>query len=431
MASKSIKVPQPAFSDWIIKKRQAFDLSPGCLKEKADSQISERTLKYLEGGRKDSFSEYTLSVLARCLDLSFPELLQEIDALQNNASRNGILREKLKSNKTGLLLLSSALLALFLFFVLRNSHFKTLFLDGEPQHDSAVYDNGMGRLQDVLVHRDYPHIFIAYDGRGNILWQRNLKTKVQKVEPADLDGDGSSEVLAATLKHGPEDKGERPGWLFLYDETGELITELNLWKSSIYPAEEPYANVQDFKIVDLENDGVLEIVAIVRGYQYYPSRLAVLHYNDSKLTEIKSYWNPGYLLKLFIEDVNNDGFPEIICTGVNNDFKRVSDFQLDDNVFSIFMLDGRSILGQAPPYLGSEPHGGQLWYRYITPSGSYRSEIVEVMFMGEGEKTIYVELRDSCIYYLNYYGEIVERFEGDICKWETELHLVSNEKSWE
>jgi hypothetical protein len=39
---------------------------------------------------------------------------------------------------------------------------------------------------------------------------------------------------------------------------------------------------------------------------------------------------------------------------VNNDFKRVHEFRLNDNEYSIFMLEGTEICGQAPPYLEDE-----------------------------------------------------------------------------
>ncbi len=63
MGVKSIKVPQPEFSNWVIQRRQELGLSPAGLSEKLNGALSERTLKYLEDGKKESFSEYTLTIL--------------------------------------------------------------------------------------------------------------------------------------------------------------------------------------------------------------------------------------------------------------------------------------------------------------------------------------------------------------------------------
>jgi hypothetical protein len=416
MGLKSIYVPQPEFSNWVIKKRQELNLSPSCLREKVAGKLSERTLKYLEDGKKNSFSEYTLNILAQGLELSYPDLLAVIRQLNSKSSPNKFKLKKFFTSKI-ILFFISALLVFLIFF----------FLIGKR----GIVLKNANRLADVEIHSQYPQVIIAFDGKGNHLWQKNIKNSVKKVAKSDLDGDGHIEVIAATWKQNSEDMGKRPGWLLVWNENGDLITELNLWKPSIYPAQEPRACVADIKIIDLENDGTLEMVVAVRGEQYYPSRIAVLHFKDSKFEEVKSYWNPGYVLKLFIEDVDDDNIPEIVCICVNNDFKRVVEFGLDDNVYSIFMLKGTEIYGQAPPYLGDEQIGSEVWYCYVTPpSSNENSKIMDVTFMGEDEKLIYVKLKDSCFFYLNYSGDIVDTFEGDHCRGETQLHLIPKERIW-
>lgn len=432
MGFPSVKVPQPQFSRWVILRRQELNLCPAKLKEKLGCALSERTLKYLEDGKKDSYSEYTMSILAEGLDLAFPELLEKIEELKSippesvppaeNSGNGGGVRSRL-------ILITSLFISVLLFSLLVSSN--AIIKDNKQESGAVQIPPGEARhLQDALVHQDYPYVVVAYDGQGKILWQKNLKTRVLKVARYDLDGDGSKEVIAGTWRINSEDNGKLPGWLYVWSEKGELLTEFNTWKPSIYPAREPRSNVADFQISDLENDGVPELVVAVRGEQYYPSRVAVLHYENSAFKEIKSYWNPGYLLKLFVEDVNGDGFPEIVCSGVNNDLKRVKDFNVDDNLFAIFLLDGRAIYGQAPPYLGEEQVGSEVWYRYITTPGDIeRSEIADVTFLGEKKKEIHVKLKDTCFFYLNYNGEIIDHFSGDHCVGETELHLISKSKT--
>lgn len=429
MGLKSIQVPQPEFSNWVIKKRQELNFSPSCFREKVGGKLSERTLKYIEDGKKNSFSEYTLNMLAKGLELGYPELLEVIDSLDSKSFKYGNSSNKTRSNKVLLAALSVFLILLVAAILLGRKWIASSINDS--LFKSTNSSNDWQRVADVQIHADYPQIIIAFNGKGEPLWQQNLNTRVQKVAVSDLDGDGNVEVIAGTCKPNSKDQGERPGWLLVWNEKGDLITELNLWKPSIYPVQEPRANISDFKIIDLENDGTLEIVVAVRGEQYYPSRIAVLHFQDSKFEEVKRYWNPGYVIKLFIEAVDNDNLPEILCTCVNNDFKRVPEFGLDDNVYSLFMLKGTEIYGQAPPYLGEKQIGSEIWYRYVTPPSSHKdSEIVDITFMGEDEKLIYVKLKDMCFFYLNYSGEIVDTFKGDNCTGETQLHLVPRRRTW-
>lgn len=284
-------------------------------------------------------------------------------------------------------------------------------------------------IQGALIDAAYPQIIFAYDEKGNRLWQKNLQTPIMKVAVADLDKNGGREIIAATGKDSHAHWGERPGWLFAWSEEGELLTEQNMGKPSIYQVEESHVTIVDFDIVDLDRDEKPEIVVIIRGQEYYPSRLAILHYENSVFKEVKTFWNPGFLNELLIEDLDGDGYVEIVCAAINNDLKRLPEFPLKENVRALFMLQGRSIFGQAPPYLGDAPQGSQIWYFYLTPpSSSDASHISGLSVSGESDKLILVKLKDTCFFYLNYTGEIVDRFYGDNCHGEAEMHLIPNEQ---
>jgi hypothetical protein len=413
MGIKSIQVPQPEFSNWIIKRRQQLHLSPTCLRQRVENKISERTLKYLEAGRKESFNEYTLICLAEGLEMSYPELLDKINTLKAPANKHHRIHKNFLNKKY--VLLSTSVFIVLLFLV-------------STVGKEILFNN---TLATVKIHSDYPEMIVAFNKKGEELWCKNIATEVRKVAFVDLNNDENCEVIVATYKRNISDIGDEPGWLFVFNEKGELLAKHNIWKPSIYAVEEPMSNIPDFQVKDLDNDGRQEIIVITHGYQFHPSRLAILHYENKKFIEEKTYWNPGYLLKLYIEDVNNDSLPEIICIGVNNHFKHLPEHQITHNVFSIFMLNSNSIYGQAPPYLGDKQieKGSELWYRYlIPPSIEYdKSRIEDVTFKGETEKLIYVKIQDTCFFYLNYAGEIVDTYQGDCCEGVTDLRLVKKE----
>jgi hypothetical protein len=415
MGLKSINVSQPQFSHWVTQRRQELCLSPAEFRQKLDGKLSDRTLKYLEDGKRETFSEYTLSVLAQGLGLSYPDLLHQIEELKfNHQQRGGSVTVSAKRTRP----LSVVAITIFV-VALFAAALKAFFLD-QPL-----------KLGATLIHADYPYIILAQDETGNTLWQKDLGARVIKVEAMDLDQNGSTEVIASIGKWNYSDWGERSGWLLVWDEEGNLLSEQNLWKPSIYPEEEPSVLVEDFQIVDLDKDGKLDIVLMIRGQEWYPSRIAVVHYEDNAFKEMNTYWHPGFVRSMVIEDVDGDGSSEIVCAAVNNDLKRVPTFQVGANVHSLFMLQGRSISGQAPPYLGRAEKGSQIWYRYITPDcRSDVSRITGLSVTRNNEKPILVELDNTCFIYFNYEGEVIERFYGDSCKWEAELHLISNEKTW-
>ena len=84
MPSRSIKVPQPQFSDWVIKRRHERGLSTYGFSIALQGKLSERTLKYLEDHVRDSFSEETIKILAESFQLTFVELLDIIENLGEN-----------------------------------------------------------------------------------------------------------------------------------------------------------------------------------------------------------------------------------------------------------------------------------------------------------------------------------------------------------
>lgn len=414
MGIKSIQVPQPQFSEWITHRRQELALSAFDLKEKLYGRLSERTLKYLEDHKRESFSEETLKILADGLEISYLEILEIIETLKPNTlfRLGGKGRNKLKQRfwRPGLVVGIVAVISL-----------TYMYLAGiKPSSPTGTH------TINAFIDKSHLNIFYTEDGQGNRLWQKRLDTKVAKVVSYDLDGDGEVEIIAGTRKESYSDWGAQPGWLYVWNQSGELLTKYNLWKPSIYPAKEFQSTIIDFQVNDLDNDGIDEIVVLTRGIEWYPSRIAILNFKDGDLDERSTYWHPGFLNRFIITDLNQDGIKEIICIGANNDFKRVPSLRINRNINITFMLNGDHIAGQAPPYLGAYPQGSQKWFYYLTCQSSAVCNFVALSQDGANNDLVLLKTNSGCFFSLNYDGDIVNYFEGDSCRDLSELHLFKN-----
>ena len=292
--------------------------------------------------------------------------------------------------------------------------------------ENSLSDN-QSLVANVLIDSEQHQILNSTDIMGNRVWQKKLDTKIKKAIIIDLDSDGTPEIIAGTERVSYSDWGIHPGYFYVWDIQGNLITKENLWKESIYPAKESQATIVDFQIVDLDDDSTKAIVTLIRGLEWYPSRLAIFHYKNKKFTEINTYWHPGFLSLLFIKDLNHDGKKEIFCGCTNNDLKRLPEYKTDRNLNSFFMIKYDSVFGQSPPYLGNAVHGGQSWYYYITGPVNPDCSVGALGIMGPEQNQLLVKLASSCFYTLDYQGNIINSFSGDSCRWQTELHLYSEE----
>ena len=426
MGIRSIKVRQPQFGEWVIHHRQELGLSAFDLKERLNGRLSERTLKYLEDCKREAFSEETIKILAEGLEITYLDFLKIID----NLGPQGFDKIKLRPArfffdlKHILILTVTSLVVLTLFLIALKWIFNNF---SGAEHDNFHFSDS---TINTLISEDHPNIIFAEDRQGRLLWQKRLDTKIVKIEQLDIDKDGKEEIIAGTHKSSYSDWGAHPGWLYIWDKDGNQTTAYNLWKPSIYPADEFQATLSDFQILDLNDDDTLEIIASIHGVEWYPSQIIVLHFYNDNFREIASYWHPGYISNFYINDLNHDGKMEIFGSAVNNDLKRVPSFEVNQNIRSFFMLTADSIFGQAPPYLGLAGYGGQKWYYYITAPDTQGSSVKGFSLTGENQNYLLVALSNSCFFTLNYNGELISHFEGESCRGLTHLHRVSNTPDW-
>lgn len=278
------------------------------------------------------------------------------------------------------------------------------------------------RIYSARVEDQDENTIVAYNQKGDPIWQVELDSRVREVILDDINQDGRQEVTAAT--HEP---GERPGWLLVFDETGDLVAEYNTWRPTIYRgAASDQFNVTDFLIVDLTGDGTKEIVVVSQDVYWYASRLAVLRFRDGKLRDVSEYWNPGLLNTLAAADVNGDGIQEIVCTGENNDLQAI--YPIEGNASVVFAFEGTKISGQAPPSFGDAPKGTELWYAYAPPPTSRVTEVGFVDVDGDGVTEFHVALTANCSWYLDSQGNVVRRGIGTGCTDEVELIVLQTGK---
>ncbi|MFQ5769915.1 MAG: FlgD immunoglobulin-like domain containing protein, partial [bacterium] len=196
----------------------------------------------------------------------------------------------------------------------------------------------------------------AWDGNGNPTWTYTANSSISEAIIADLNGDGSYEVLAGTRADG-SDMGviyalHGDGTIYWSFKTGAKGTESPYWPDDHYV-------VSKIVVANVDNDRKQEVVSISGHDYYYPTRLCVL----DALTGVLEgeYWNPGICGDLVITDLEGDGSIEILVGGGNNDH---------GNDPSGFCLDGSNVHGEAPPDYGDFPPGTQKWYTYLPHFGA-------------------------------------------------------------
>jgi len=283
---------------------------------------------------------------------------------------------------------------------------------------SSTRSNGTASVASVSVALDDDSTVLALDDVRNIVWQRNHDSPVRKVDFIDVTGDDKPEVVVG-LSIG-EDKFENPGKLLVYDDAGNLLNSFSFAEASPYNAGRSSLRLTDFAVADIDNDGEIEIVVTTAGDPLFPSKLAVLTLTNNGLVQESSYWNPGFLDRIDIEDLDNDGIAEIIVQARNNNMQAIVN-GLNNNARAVFMLPGDNIDGLAPPNFAGGTPGTELWYAFIVPNEIGINDIVYSDYDDDGTRDLQVQPSDACFYNVNLAGEIIGGVNGSACERENTL----------
>lgn len=133
----------------------------------------------------------------------------------------------------------------------------------------------------------------------------------------DIDHDGLNEVLFSTQTT----DGLKADVLYCFDSKGTKLWEFKAGReiqlgSKVYSRDFVIIAVD---IVDLNNDGVMEILVISHARQQIPTQVAVLNLRGSLIRE---YWNVGQFNDYAFEDLNGDGRKDILLAGQSNAYDR-------------------------------------------------------------------------------------------------------------
>ena len=259
--------------------------------------------------------------------------------LQSRRDRTIISTDKSKWYKSPYLFLPMIIVGLFLlyFFFMRKAidlqpyDFKIsnsiLRILTEENKELWHYDTGIHNLKTEDFYRDcFQNKKIAANKYGV---DRTLPYLMIK----DINNDGNNEVLFSIQT---EDE-LREDVLHCFDHKGQKLWEYTTGKELkfgriIYSSD---YRVHGFDVNDIDNDGSFEIIVFSYHKPDFPCQLLVLNSEGNKLGE---YWNSGQLKDTAYVDLDNDGIKEIIIAGMNNEYAKSC----------LIVFDANSIKGCSP-----------------------------------------------------------------------------------
>ncbi|MDE3059107.1 MAG: hypothetical protein KGJ59_14240 [Bacteroidota bacterium] len=176
------------------------------------------------------------------------------------------------------------------------------------------------------------NVLTVYGESGEELWTKpdigmddyNMNNSFFAVPPrpfliADVDGDGTNEVLANlynrkylsngssnTLVCYSSDGSERWRYTFSLDLSGVENGRMTATKTQI----------QDFAVIPGDSITKPRIFAVICDPSPYPS--CIVEIDPIHQTELQHYWHVGQIQKLLPADVDGDGKEELLFAGVNN-----------------------------------------------------------------------------------------------------------------
>ncbi|TMC23285.1 MAG: hypothetical protein E6J34_03250 [Chloroflexi bacterium] len=234
--------------------------------------------------------------------------------------------------------------------------------------------------------------------RGEELWQANFSERIRTLQVADVDQDGTVEVVVGVVDghaYALSDNGQKQKWKYDFgdwiesictidpdtmDDVAEIVfctrdNKIHVYAGDFSPVVSPITTPQGIQIVrayDLDNDGEEEIIAGALDDKVY-----VYKRNGDQLW---SYRTLDRVKSLFIKDIDGDGRVEVL-------------------------------VGSEDRYIHVLDNTGRLKWRYYTPHRVLDIDAVD--FDKDGKLEVFVGVGNSILYVLNYEGDLIWQFKAN------------------
>lgn len=185
----------------------------------------------------------------------------------------------------------------------------TILSDGDKK--LWHYDTGIHNLMTEDFYRDF------FQNKKIVTNKYGAERTLPCLMIKDINNDGNNEVLFSIQT---EDE-LREDVLYCFDHKGQKLWEYTTGKelkfgTIIYSSD---YRIHGFDVNDIDNDGNFEIIVFSYHKPDFPCQLLVLDSEGNKLAE---YWNSGQLKDTAYVDLDNDGIKEIIIAGMNNEYAK-------------------------------------------------------------------------------------------------------------
>jgi len=192
----------------------------------------------------------------------------------------------------------------------------------------------------VIIELHDSRLF-ARNPEEQLLWtfplRRPFRPDSLQQKFVDLDGDGEDEILISGDYLSEEKLSAE---LFCLKKSGKLLWSYQPGRK-IKTLTDEFSNhytIKKFEAANFSRTSPEKSVLVIGNHvTWYPTQIVLL---DARGKLLGEYWHTGHLgqAALLIEDLDEDGWKEIIAGGTNNDFQQAC----------LLVLDPRSISGSSP-----------------------------------------------------------------------------------
>jgi hypothetical protein len=220
-------------------------------------------------------------------------------------------------------------------YMVNVTNFTTIFTvtTGDINNDGhdEIITGGMGNATNYIAQLS---VWNYTNSMINLIagteWRTNGRTEIQSVRVADLDHDGTLEIIAGGLSTGglrPKDRFQM-GREYAYQAEVSIFKVINnTIKLENRTKWQSYSDTIVYSVAarDIDNDGDVELVTggLENDGVNRKAQLRIWNYSNNKLNlEHEEIWNGGgdtEIYSILLSDINADGKMEIITAGMSND----------------------------------------------------------------------------------------------------------------